>query len=176
VVFVVTLTWLQDNISGFDHCIDPNQRQGGFVFGQAVGDDSGHEVDGEIEIQAVAVVFNLTGVLQFVEDSLDQRHCRRTAFSKGKRETRFMFFSYGGDELDAHVVKHLSEPFGDVSLLGVEHAEQPLAKVKDGFAVVEVAGGQRGCAAVRPFALALGSLEQRGVGSAQRGISSMTRW
>ena len=48
----------------------------------------------------------------------------------------------GGDELDAHVAKRAGEPFGDVAHVGEEQAEQPLAEVGDGLAVIHVAGGQ----------------------------------
>ncbi len=87
-------------------------------------------------------MLDLAKVLQFVEDGFDEGPAAQDGLLKrGKGNGLHVLFD-GGDELDAHVPKRLGEPFGDVALVGEEHAGQSPAQAGDRLAVIDVAGGQ----------------------------------
>ena len=120
--------------------INSNHR---FLREEAVSGKGGDEVHREIGNRTVSGMFNLSHVLEFVIDSLDNRPLPDQNLVCNAHERPFHVVPDFREQLNAINEQFLEEPLADVPLVPDELPGNVLQKgrVLEGFPVVHVAGG-----------------------------------
>lgn len=121
--------------------INSNHR---FLREEAVSGKGGDKVHREIGNRTVSGMFNLSHVLEFVIDSLDNRPLPDQNLVCNAHERPFHVVPDFREQLNAINEQFLEEPLADVPLVPEELPGNVLQKgrVLEGFPVVHVAGGQ----------------------------------
>ena len=132
--------------------INSNHR---FLREEAVSGKGGDKVHREIGNRTVSGMFNLSHVLEFVIDSLDNRPLPDQNLVCNAHERPFHVVPDFREQLNAINEQFLEEPLADVPLVPDELPGNVLQKgrVLEGFPVVHVAGGGSMKLSSSPFSL-----------------------
>ena len=122
--------------------LSDRNRDARFVWRKAVSDDARHEVDHEVGNRAMAGVLDLAQVFQLVKDGFDDAVLAQEGLIEGGQVNGFHVFSELGHQTNAVFLQPLGEPFGPISLVGIEGAKQAVTQLAQGLAVIDIAGRQ----------------------------------
>jgi len=86
----------------------------------------------------MASVLDLTEIFSSSMTVSTRDRCRSIASSKGVRDGLHVFLDLG-HKINAKVLHEGGEPLGDIALVGIQFAKEPLGKGAQGLAVIHIA-------------------------------------